>query len=140
MGGGLSCFGGRNHFGNCQSYVLYRDFVSLPRTSDNDVPRLHVPRQMASEFLIPTDQVNALHSGCIGGMGEAAIYSNEQGAPRNKATLLRESQSWYKKSLNTLRQVPGSNSVDPLGGDITEESVGQELSKCEASLAKLTVR
>jgi eukaryotic-like serine/threonine-protein kinase len=73
-------------------------------------------------------------------LGRAFFSLAGQGAPRNKATLLRESQSWYKKSLNTLRQVPGSNSVDPLGGDITEESVGQELSKCEASLAKLTVR
>lgn len=63
-------------------------------------------------------------------------HSSTQG----KAALLRESQSWYEKSLITLRKESGPNSVDPLGGDITEESVTRELSKCEESLAKLRVR
>ncbi len=63
-----------------------------------------------------------------------------QSSARRKAGLLRESQSWYEKSLATLRQESGQNLADPLGGDVTEESVKQELSKCEESLARLSVR
>jgi eukaryotic-like serine/threonine-protein kinase len=61
-----------------------------------------------------------------------------QSAPRSRVELLRESRSWYEKSLNTLRQETGPNLADPLGGDVTEQSVSQELSKCEESLIKLT--
>ncbi len=63
-----------------------------------------------------------------------------QSSPRRKAGLLQESQSWYEKSLATLQQESGEILADPLGGDVTEESVKQELSKCQESLAKLTVR
>jgi non-specific serine/threonine protein kinase/serine/threonine-protein kinase len=57
-----------------------------------------------------------------------------------KVEHLQRSKFWYEKSLNTFREEPGLQSVDPLGGDVTEESVKQELSKCEESLAKLAVR
>ncbi len=73
-------------------------------------------------------------------LGRAFFSLAGQSAHRSKARLLRESQSWYGKSLNTLRQGPGLNSIDPLGGDVTEQSVRQELSRCEESLTKLTSR
>jgi serine/threonine protein kinase len=54
-----------------------------------------------------------------------------------KSEHLQRSKVWLEKSLNTFREEPSLNSVDPLGGDITEQSVRQELSKCEESLARL---
>ncbi len=56
---------------------------------------------------------------------------------RRKSKHLREARLWYKKSLSTLQQVTGLGSVDPLGGDITKDSVAQELSMCEEALARL---
>jgi len=73
-------------------------------------------------------------------LGRAFFSLAGQSAHRSKARRLRESQSWYGKSLNTLRQGPGLNSINPLGGDVTEQSVRQELSRCEESLTKLTSR
>jgi tetratricopeptide (TPR) repeat protein len=73
-------------------------------------------------------------------MGKALCSLAGQSGTRNKAPLLRQSQSWYEKSLTTLQQEPGPKSLDPLSGDVTEQSVKKELSKCEESLAKLTVR
>ena len=73
-------------------------------------------------------------------MGDALHTLAGQSALRNRAGLLRESRSWYEKSLTTLRQEPGPNSLDPLGDDVTEQSVRQALSKCEEALAKLGVR
>jgi len=73
-------------------------------------------------------------------LGRAYFSLASRSTPRRKAGLLRESHSWYEKSLSTLRQELGPASGNPLGGDITEESVRQELSKCDESLAKLTVR
>ncbi len=72
-------------------------------------------------------------------LGKALCTLAGQSNTRNKARLLRESQSWYEKSLTTLRQEPGSKSLDPLSGDVTEQSVKQELSKCEESPTKLNV-
>jgi eukaryotic-like serine/threonine-protein kinase len=81
--------------------------------------------------------------------GQAAAYASlgraffslaGQSVPRRKVALLRESRSWYEKSLTALRQEPGPASGNPLGGDTTEQSVRQELSKCDESLARLTVR
>ena len=57
-----------------------------------------------------------------------------------KSDHLQRSKVWFEKSLNTFREEPSLNSVDPLGGDVTEQSVRQELSKCEESLAKLQSR
>ena len=71
------------------------------------------------------------------GLGGTFFSLAGHSAPRNQSKLLRESQSCYRKSLNTLRQAPRPTTVDPLGGDVTEQSVSQALSKCEASLAKL---
>ena len=71
-------------------------------------------------------------------LGRAFFGLASQSAPRRKVELLHESHSWYEKSLNTFRQVPGQSSTDPLGGDVTEESVKQGLSRCDQSLAKLT--
>lgn len=73
-------------------------------------------------------------------LGRALFNLAGQSAPARKVALLRESHTWYEKSLTALRQEPGLNSADPLGGDNTEESVRQELSRCDESLAKLTVR
>ena len=73
-------------------------------------------------------------------LGRAYFNLAGHSAPHRKAGLLRESHSWYEKSLSTLRQESGPASGDPLGGDITEESVKQGLSKCEEALAMLTVR
>ena len=70
-------------------------------------------------------------------LGGAFFSLAGQSAPRNQSKLLRESQSYYKKSLNALRQAPRPTAVDPLGGDVTEQSVSLALSKCEASLNKL---
>ena len=53
---------------------------------------------------------------------------------------LQRSKVWFEKSLTTFREEPSLNSVDPLGGDITEQSVRQELSKCEEFLARLHSR
>jgi tetratricopeptide (TPR) repeat protein len=73
-------------------------------------------------------------------LGRALFSLAGQSGTRNKAPLLRQSQSWYEKSLATLRQEPGPKSLDPRSGDVTEQSVKQELSKCQESLANLTVR
>ncbi len=73
-------------------------------------------------------------------MGDALYTLAGQSALRNRDGMLRESRSWYEKSLTTLRQEPGPNSLDPLGDDVTEQSVRQALSKCEEALAKLGVR
>jgi hypothetical protein len=56
---------------------------------------------------------------------------------RQKSLYLEKSKVWLEKTLNTLRQEPSLNSVDPLGGDVTEQSVTQELRRCEESLARL---
>jgi eukaryotic-like serine/threonine-protein kinase len=73
-------------------------------------------------------------------LGRALFSLAGQSAPHRKVALLSESHSWYEKSLNTLRQETGRASGNPLGGDTTEESVRQRLSKCDEALAKLTVR
>jgi serine/threonine protein kinase len=57
-----------------------------------------------------------------------------------KSEHLQRSKVWLEKSLNTFRQEPSLNSVDPLGGDITQQSVRQELRQCEESLARLQSR
>jgi hypothetical protein len=57
--------------------------------------------------------------------------------PGSRPRLLRESRSWYEKSLNTFAQQTGSRTIDPLGNEITEQTVRQELSKCEDELSKL---
>lgn len=57
-----------------------------------------------------------------------------------KSQHLEKSKVWLEKSLNTFRQEPSLNSVDPLGGDITQQSVTQELRQCEESLARLHSR
>jgi non-specific serine/threonine protein kinase/serine/threonine-protein kinase len=72
-------------------------------------------------------------------LGRALFSLAGQSGPPRKVALLRESHSWYERSLSVLRQAPGQASGDPLGGDTTEESVEQGLSKCEVALAKLTV-
>jgi hypothetical protein len=72
-------------------------------------------------------------------LGRALFSLAGQSGPPRKVALLRESHSWYERSLSVLRQAPGQASGDPLGGDTTEESVKQGLSKCEVALAKLTV-
>jgi len=59
---------------------------------------------------------------------------------RQKSQHLEKSKVWLEKSLNTFRQEPSLNSVDPLGGDITQESVTEELRHCEESLARLHSR
>ena len=73
-------------------------------------------------------------------LGRAFLSLAGRRAPRNKAGLLRQSQSWYEKSLATSQQGSGPVSVDPLSDYVTEESVKQELSKCQDSLTKLTMR
>jgi eukaryotic-like serine/threonine-protein kinase len=74
-------------------------------------------------------------------MGRALLGLADQDLTvSQKSEHLQRSKSWYEKSLNTFREEPSLKSVDPLGGDITEQSVSQELSKCEESLARLTVR
>jgi non-specific serine/threonine protein kinase/serine/threonine-protein kinase len=72
-------------------------------------------------------------------LGRAFFNLAGQSASPRKVALLRESHSWYERSLSVLRQAPGQATGDPLGGDTTEESVKQGLSKCEVALAKLTV-
>ena len=57
-----------------------------------------------------------------------------------KSQHLQKSKVWLEKSLNTFRQEPSLTSVDPLGGDITQQSVTQELRQCEESLARLHSR
>ncbi len=71
-----------------------------------------------------------------------ALFSLTEGdlTVSQKSEHLQRSKVWFEKSLNTFRGEPSLNSVDPLGGDITEQSVRQELSKCEESLAKLQSR
>jgi tetratricopeptide (TPR) repeat protein len=59
---------------------------------------------------------------------------------RQKSENLQRSKVWLEKSLNMFRQEPSLNSVDPLGGDITQQSVMQELRQCEESLARLQPR
>jgi len=73
-------------------------------------------------------------------LGRSFFNLAGQSAPGRKVALLRESRSWYEKSLNTLQQETRRASADPLGGDTTEESVRQRLSMCDEALAKLTVR
>ena len=73
-------------------------------------------------------------------LGRAFFNLAGQSASPRKVALLRESHSWYEKSLSVLRQAPGQAVGDPLGGDTTEESVKRGLNKCEEALAKLTVR
>lgn len=72
-------------------------------------------------------------------LGRAFFHLAGQSALSRKAALLRESRSWYEKSLAVLRQEPSLAAGDPLGGDNTEASVTQDLSRCDESLAKLNV-
>ncbi len=47
-------------------------------------------------------------------LGRALFSLAGKSAPRRKIALLRESRSWYEKSLNTLRQESGPKSANPL--------------------------
>ncbi len=69
-------------------------------------------------------------------LGRAFFGLAGRSAPGSRPRLLRESRSWYEKSLNTFRQETRPRVINPLGNEITEQSVRQELSKCEEALTK----
>jgi tetratricopeptide (TPR) repeat protein len=54
-----------------------------------------------------------------------------------KLEHLREARLWYTKSQSTLHQATGLGSVNPLGGNITPDSVAGELNRCDEALARL---
>ena len=69
-------------------------------------------------------------------LGRAFFSLAGRSAPGSRPRLLRESRSWYEKSLNTFRQETGPRVINPLENEITEQSVRQELSKSEEALTK----